>query len=422
MKHTTIIILFTAVFFPFLALGSGFRIPGQSIEAIGLAGAHIASTPGPDSSYFNPANMSFLHDAYQTDLSLTLLHLPAIKYSDNRSSLLNGSSEKETFFLPQFHLASKDYQGFRFGFSLTYPFGLAKSWSQVFPQMTAQEFSLSVIESNPTFSYTISNMLRIGGGIRVVYGSGKVKNRVENPPAVQIAPLSTLTIDLDGNSWELGYNLALTVQASDSLTFATTYRSEVSLELDGDAFLQAWLGQNPISSYKGAGAVEISLPAVWSLATAYSFENFTVELVWDRTFWSSFKELDFQYADSLLGTPFEGFDQTITKNWKDSDALRLGLSIDWTAKWKSTFGFAIDNTPVPEATLGFDLPDSDAFIYSAGVFYRCNDEFNLGITYMYHHTKTRSVQNTGTAGLPGIDGTFTDGGAHVVSLGMVYKF
>jgi len=44
------------------AEASGFRITNQSLGAVGLSGAHIAHTPGPDSSYYNPANMAWLAD------------------------------------------------------------------------------------------------------------------------------------------------------------------------------------------------------------------------------------------------------------------------------------------------------------------------------------------------------------------------
>ncbi len=422
MKKSTLYILFYVILIPSLSHGSGFRIPGQSVKAIGLAVAHIASTSGPDSSYYNPANMTTLDDAYQADISLTLLHLPSITYIDNRSSLFNGSSADKLFLLPQIHLTSKEHKGIRFGFSLTYPFGLSKSWSQVFPQMTAKEFSLSVIEANPTFSYSLSDVISLGGGLRLVYGAGDIQTRVENPPAAQLSPLSTVTSDLEGNAWELGYNLAISVYATKSITLAATYRSEVSLDLDGDALFEAWLGPNLISSYMGSGLLDIALPAVWSMAAAYSFKNCTLEIVWDRTFWSSFEELNLQFSDPLTGTPFEIFEEPIAKNWEDSDAFRLGLTIDWTETWQSTFGFAIDNTPVPKTTLGFDLPDADALLYSTGLFYHHTDTFQFGLAYMYHHTKSRSVYNEGNSPLPGIDGTFTDGGAHVVSLGMVYTF
>jgi long-chain fatty acid transport protein len=164
------------------------------------------------------------------------------------------------------------------------------------------------------------------------------------------------------------------------------------------------------------------LPAVLSLAVASTFDRLTVELGWDRTFWSSFSTLDFTYGEDFLGTVFDGFDRPVTKNWQDSDAYRCGLSYAWNPRWTSTLGFTYDRTPVPTATLGFDLPDADALIYSAGFRYRSAAGLEFGLSYMYHYTKSRSVTNDGVAGLPGIDGTFTDGGAHALTLGLLTTF
>ena len=97
--------------------GAAFQIPNQSLSAVGLAGAHVAYTPGPDAAYYNPANMGYLDDSWQVEASLTLLYLPSIDYQDNRSPALDGESASELFYLPQLHLTSKGYNAFRFGFS-----------------------------------------------------------------------------------------------------------------------------------------------------------------------------------------------------------------------------------------------------------------------------------------------------------------
>ncbi len=422
MKYLFYFFLFNLILLPQIVMGSGFRIPNQSFGAVGLAGAHIAVTPGPDSSYYNPANMSLLDDSFQLDAGLSFLQLPAITYKDNRSTLFNGSSKEELIYLPQLHVNSQEYGKMRFGFSLVYPFGLSKRWEQLFPQMYAQEFSLLVTEGNPTFSYILFDKIRLGGGIRLLYGSGQVKTKIENPPATQLGPFSSLSRELDGSDWGAGYNLALTILPMDGVVFSTTYRSKVVMDLDGKASFKAGVGNSLTTLYAGGGGLEVPLPAVWSIATAYIYKKITIEVVWDRTFWSSFDQLDFEYDQSFLGSQYDGFDRSIPKKWKDSDALRLGLTVAWNKRWKSTLGFAYDRTPIPEKTLGFELPGSDALIYSSGIEYKYSDTFQVGVSYMYHHTKSRAVRNSGVAGLPGIDGNFSDGGAHVVTVGAIYQF
>ncbi len=401
---------------------SGFRITNQSIGAVGIAGAHIAFTPTPAASYYNPANMVFLDDQWQAETSLTFLALPAITYQDNRSPMLDGSSDDELFVMPLVHAVSPSYGNLRFGFSLTYPFGLAKQWEQPFPRASAGRFSLLVVEANPSLAYAMQPWLSVGGGVRVLYSEGEVESELTNPPLGQITPLTRLSRSSEGSDSALGYNLALTLKPADAWSIAATYRSENTLKLDGTTTLQAMMDQWALAAYSGDGSLEVTLPAVFSLRLASTFDKLTVELVWDRTFWSSFKELDFQFPASFAGTPFAGFDQAITKNWEDTDAYRLGLTYAWNDAWTTTLGFAYDQTPVPAATLGFELPDSNAFVYCAGLRYRSSPAMEWGISYMYHHTVSRSVANAGAAGLTGVDGTFTDGGAHAITVGLITKF
>lgn len=407
---------------PLPATAAGFRITNQSLGAVGLSGARTAFTPGPDAGYYNPANMSFSADQWQVETSLTILDLPAITYQDHRTTLLNASSQSERFFMPLVHAVSPAQGPLRFGFSLTYPYGLSKKWQQPLPRASAQHFSLFVVEASPSVAFTPLSWLSLGGGLRLVHGRGEVDGEVLNPPFDQLTPLTSISRSSDGTDTRPGYNLAMTIQPHDRLAVAATYRSEINLDLEGTSTLRAQAGSIPLAAYSGTGTVGVTLPAVLSLAVAYTFDRLTVELGWDRTFWSSFSTLDFTYEEDLLGTVFDGFDRPITKNWQDSDAYRCGLSYVWNHRWTSTLGFTYDHTPVPAATLGFDLPDADALIYSAGIRYRYAADLEFGLSYMYHHTKNRSITNDGTGGLPGIDGTFTDGGAHALTLGLLTTF
>ena len=393
------------------AFGAGYQIPNQSTRAVGIAGATIAFSSGPDTSYYNPANMSFLDDIWMLETSLTLLYLPSIEYTDNRSSLFNGSSESEMFYLPLVHLTSKSFNNYRFGFSLTYPYGLSKQWDEPYPSATVKEFSLDVVELNPTFSYELGDTLSVGGGARFIYADGTVENGVTG-----------LNRELEGDDLQVGYNLAATYRPIKQWRLAVTYRSEVNLDLEGDATMVASVDKTPVTGYDGYGAVDVALPAVFSLATSYTIADFTVEVVWNRTFWSAVEEFDFQYDQSFLGTPFDGFDRPLEKKWDDSDAFRFGITWSILDTLDATFGFAVDETPVRENTLGFELPDSDSYMYTTGVQWEYSEKLSLGISYMYHHTTSQSVSGDPVAGLPGIDGTFKGGGAHAVNFGTIWKF
>ena len=140
-------------------------------------------------------------------------------------------------------------------------------------------------------------------------------------------------------------------------------------------------------------------------------------MAWSRTFWSEVDELDFEFDQDFTSTPFALFDQPVPKDWNDSDALRFGLTYELSKTLTTTAGFAIDETPIPEKTVNFDLPDADAYMYGLGIQYSPSDTLRLGISYMYYHTTSRKVTSSTT----GLDGKFDDGGAHAITVGIITK-
>ena len=157
-------------------------------------------------------------------------------------------------------------------FPLTYPFGLNKSWDEPLQAAASEKFSLKVIEANPVVSYAFSEKVSIGGGVRLLYAKGEVDNTLTNPPFSGLSPLTSVSRSLEGDDLQVGYNLAMTVQPTPEWNLAVTYRSEVNTDLEGDARLLASSAGINVAGYDGTGSVEVSLPAVFSLATSYSFK------------------------------------------------------------------------------------------------------------------------------------------------------
>ncbi len=390
------------------AFASGYRIPEQSVNSTARAGGYVAYTPGADASYYNPANMSWLENRAQFEADATWIHLSSIKYTDSDPTR-NGSSLEENFFMPTFFAVSPEYNKFRFGLSVTAPAGLSKEWKETYPRTSAEEFSLAVFEVNPTVSYKFCDKFSVGAGVRAIYAAGKVKSNGTVLPGI------TATRDMDGSTWETGYNLALSARPTEKMNVAMTYRSKVDLGIDGKANL--WrTGTVPYFSTTG---VEVPLPAVLAVAISYTFfDQLTIELGYDRTYWSDYKNLDFTYpaplSDPIL---FAAFDRAKPKNWSDTDAWRLSASYDMKNNWILMAGFAIDKNPIPSSTLGFELPDSDALLYSLGVRYKVSKDMELGAAYLYDVKASRSEM--GTSG--GVNGNFDGGAAHLVTVGLTYK-
>ena len=408
MKKSISLVALASILVAGTAYGSGYRIPEQSSDSVAKAGAHIASSTGADSSYYNPANMGFAEDAWLTEIDLTYIHLTSIDYTDNRTPAFNGSTEKENFVLPTFFVVSPDYANFRFGISFTAPYGLAKRWNDYYPSLFANKFELKVFDLNPTVAYKIGEYFSIAGGVRAVFSTADARFGGAFPTGV------VANIDAEGDwATDWGWNVALAVKPTKDFNISATYRSKVDLGLSASTVGST---NTPMPySFSSDADLDLPAPAVFTLAGAYTWNDLTIELTWDRTIWSDYEELNFEFddpmAEAIFGNP-------TPKNWDDTDAFRISASYAFNEAFTGMLGFAVDSNPVPDAALSFELPDSDALLFSIGGRYNINERASFGLGFLYDYKDSRSVTNAfGT-----VDGKFENASAILLSAGFSYKF
>jgi long-chain fatty acid transport protein len=404
-----------------MVMAGGYKIPEQSVNSMALGAAYIAHTTGADTAYFNPANMAFMDDKQYIDGALTLVHLPSNKYTLSGAPV-SGQSEEENILIPHFHYVANPMGDFRWGVSLTVPGGLTKRWETPFQKASAEEFTLKVIELNPSFSYKVAENFSVGGGLRFIYSEGVVKSNSADAAALN-PMVPSASRDMEGDTIEFGYNLALAYKPTPDVNLAVTYRSNIDLKEEGTATISA----APYGVlYKGDASVEVPLPAALNVAVAKTWSNtFTLELVYERTFWSAYEDLDFNYHSAGSAFVPAAFDAPLARDWKDTDTFRLGATVALDNKFTVMMGYAIDETPVLESTMGFELPDSDAQLFSMGFKYKQTENLSWGAAFLYDskesielvrgaHEEATSILNNG--------GGFTGGGAYLTTVGVSYEF
>jgi long-chain fatty acid transport protein len=409
-------VLLAATLVPAISIAGGYKIPENSINSTALSAAYVANAHGADAAYFNPAAMVFNEDGGSFEIDATYIHLSAIHYSDNDvlPPYADDSSDVERFLVPTFHYVSPKMGNTRFGLSVVAPAGLTKRWDGT-GKASTQQFTLKTVEINPSVAYEFNDKFSAGLGARLVYSAGVVKSK-----AYPVGFGLELARDLEGDSFDLGYNLALHFKPTDNLALALTYRSKVDLTVEGEAHLVDQLSPQP--DYDGDAEVEVPIPAALNLAAAYTFnDKTTVELVYERTYWSAYKELDFDYERALVGV-MAVFDNPVAKNWKDSNTYRIGVTHKLDDRWTVMAGYAYDETPVPEDTAGFELPDSDAHIFSVGARYQYSDNLNIGFGLLYDKKDKLKIRE-GTDPAETVDNAdFEDASAVLLTIGAQYTF
>ena len=109
------------------------------------------------------------------------------------------------------------------------------------------------------------------------------------------------------------------------------------------------------------------------------------------------------------------FDAPISKDWEDTNAFRFGITQELD-EYTLMAGLVIDETPVPDEKVSFELPDSDSVSVSLGGRYQYNEEWNFGVGMPYSMREERTVDNEE------IKGEFSNSNVLVVSAGVGYTF
>ena len=394
-----------------IASGAAYKLPEQSLKGTALSAANIASCDGADCAYYNPANISFLNaNSQYFEGGLTFIHLPKVSYKGTQT-LISGNVDAtaktltENVAIPYLHYISKAYGNLRYSINLTVPAGLSKRWNAPVEKLYAQEFTLKTVMINPSIAYKVNNNFSLAVGANIVYSEGKVYSDGAN---IGI-PLKR---EMKGDSIDYGYNLAASWHLDNGLKLAATYRSKVKLSEKGKANLY----------FGGVGKkydanVNIYIPAALSIAVSKDIKKWTLEFVYERTFWSSYKTLDFNYKQKLP-TALKNFDTPINKNWKDTNTFRLGVQYRYNDKLTLMAGYSYDKSPIPTKYLSYELPDSNAHIFSTGFKYQQNKNISWGIAVLYDYKTERKVTNNAN----GLKGKFSKGGALLITTGFDYKF
>jgi long-chain fatty acid transport protein len=411
---------------PVAGLGAGFHIREQGAKAMGMANAFVAQADDPSAVFYNPAGIAF-SEGTAVSLGVTIINVPETEFTgttklgDSSPGLGvdqpgNAKARDDIFFPPNFYMtSSKADSPWAFGIGVGSLFPLAKRWDTTSPfRDEIKEIAIKPININPTVAYRIDSLkLAVAVGVNYTYADVWLeKSAVRDAYALGLASrrgdvaiqLGELELEADGDGW--GYNAGLLWKPSERLSVGISYRSEIELDFDGDADYQiTHIGSEIYSSplnpapytemvYSTGAKTEITLPDMWSFGVAVKpVDKLTVEFDADRFGWSSYDSLDI-YFDENTVLP----DSLNRKDWNDVWAYRVGMQYELTDALDLRLGYARDNNPIPNDTIGPELPDADRNNYTFGFGYK-GERAEFDFAYMWVDFDDRDVDNdiqTGT--------------------------
>ncbi|MBL8024158.1 MAG: outer membrane protein transport protein [Elusimicrobia bacterium] len=422
----SIVGLFTQIGWSVGSRGLGNQAIGA--YALGQGNAVVARAEDPSANFFNPAALPFIEG---TMLGLgTEVITPYYSHIDTA-----GNEEKASnhvFVIPNLFVGGPLGQTkWAWGVGLTSPYGLGTTWgTNGFSKYMATDSKLHVLHTNPNVAYKINEGFSVAAGIDYMRADADLKRQVsvgavnsETSPFT--SPDGNFQQKGDGAGW--GWNVAAFVKPKEGQRLGLTYRSKISMTIDGTAKLDNMSGAMAFvfggTSYSTGGESVLRFPDATTLG--YSFDitkKWNVEADIEWTGWSTFNEQRIRYTQETDPTRLAILNtgNPQPRQWKDVFSAALGTQYQLNERWKLRGGFMYMDSPVPNKTYEPSIPDSDLYGIALGTGYKVG-AIGVDVAYLANIFPNRTVNNTVGAPLSNASGTYKSF-ANSFSLNFSYKF
>jgi len=402
-----------------LASGAGYTILEQSVSGLGYAFASgSASSEDASAIFYNPASMGFMDKSqYLADVHYLILNTRF--HNTGSTTVSTGSAtsggDSDGGFqtpVPSMYYVQPLSSSITVGFSINAPFGLGTEYDDGWVgRYTALTSKITTYDVSPSIAWKINDKLSIGVGIDIYYVSANLTNAIDfNKDGTT---LYDGKIDMNADDQAIGGHAGIIYQVRPSTRIGFAYRSQVSVNLIGDAdftipedyltYLNYLVSLGYISSSnisyvkstfsdQGVGAT-LKLPASASLSVVQGI-NDKLDLMADITWtdWSCFYQLDLGFenatTESVAGKP-------VIENWQDTFRYSVGANYKLNDKFKLRFGLCYDETAIRSAEYRSPrIPDSSRFWISTGLGWQMSANSHLDFAYVHIFVSDSDVNNS----------------------------
>ena len=419
------------------SFGAGFQINESSASGLGTAFAGgAAGAEDATILWSNAAGMSRIRERQVVGA----LHLikPSIKFRNENSAAAAGQTSLGgeggdaggLNVVPNLYFVAPIGPQWSFGLGLNSPFGLVTEYDDGWiGRFQALKSSIKTINVNPAVAWKPVPRVGVGLGLNFQRIEAEFTNNVNytgallnaavangvvvgSPQYVAIAQAtagleSRASVEGSDNAW--GWNVGVLWELDDKTRAGAHYRSSIKYHINGDAKftnpapvatgnvpldtqvaqLATGVNTSPIGLANTAITSDVKLPAIVNLsyfATLNDRWDVMVDAQWTQ--WSTIQTLSFERANGtvLSSTP---------ENFKDTWKVAFGAHYRYNSAWLLRGGFALDQSPVPDADRTPRLPDAARTWLALGAQYRIgpNLTFDAGAAYVL--VKKASIDNRG---------------------------
>ena len=388
---------------------AGFHLREQSAAAQGNAFA--GATAGAENNSYAYFNAAGLTRQKGTQFNVGGTYIAPKARAENVKYIENGETKRGHDINNIVHAAVAPNMSFShqvddktfLGVSMNVPYGMVtkydKDWAGSDHGITSKVTSVTV---TPMLAYKATDKLSIGAGAQLQYFKAKLTNTAR--PAAVLSIIDQVNTRLEGETFDIGYQLGALYDVNENTRIGLGYRSEVKHKLKGEISSDtSALGSgvstmvNPLLN-QDINA-RLTTPAMASIGVFHQVnEKWAVMAEYQRVFWSSFDYLTIRGDSTNLKDLMPGGEDHISQvkeKWRDTNFFAVGANYQIDHQWKWRLGLAYDQSAVRMKHRTPRIPDSDRLWYSTGLNYQYNDKlsFDLAYTYIYAHKAHMHTKN-----------------------------
>lgn len=231
------------------ALASGFNLKEQSAAAQGNAFA--GATAGAEDisySFFNPAGLT-RHKGTKISVGGTWIAprsrakrahadtvIPGDDFPGFQDSGYTGDIVHSAV-APAMYMSKQLDDRFTLGLSLNVPYGMITKYNDLWAGRFHGTLSkVTTVTLTPMIAYKATDELSLGAGFQMQYIKATLRNgvRVPNPYTGGVLPGVEDKARLEGDTFDIGYQLGALYELTPQTRFGIGYRSQIKHKLKGD--------------------------------------------------------------------------------------------------------------------------------------------------------------------------------------------
>lgn len=352
--------LAAALLAPQVAGAEGFAINEWSAEGVAMGGARMFAEDDAANVAYNPASITKVKGevmkssyTYLSPHGNYKLYDCAGKEIEDGKNVVHAGWAVGSYYVKQIN--DKEW----FGIGAFPRFAMVSEFERESMASSNAFFSkLNGVSVTPTYAHKFDKKWSAAVGAEINYVGLELQKNAYATPTMNVG-----SVQIEGESYALGWNAAANYAFDDKNEIGVVYRSRITHSLEADAKAYSPM---PDFNVKANAYGVVTLPDSWDIGYNHKFDKKTrLELKAARTNWSTYDALNVYFDKPVFGKPNALSD----KNWENGWRYAIGLEHNLSDKYTVMAGFAFDESSIPHDGGDFMVPTGLRRTYSIGARY-----------------------------------------------------